>query len=76
MKTFRKAIQITTQCAGLALTLSLYAHPAAAQKIVANIDISKTAPPVSKYIFGTQAEPLPNMLCGCESSGAAWCLRP
>src|ERR1035438_3415319 len=23
-----------------------------------------------------QAEPLPDMLCGCESPGAAWCFRP
>ena len=23
-----------------------------------------------------QAEPLPDVLCGCESSGAAWCVYP
>ena len=38
MKALCKSIEIATLSAGLALTLSLCAHPAAAQKIVASID--------------------------------------
>jgi alpha-N-arabinofuranosidase len=48
----------------LALTLCLCIQPAAAQKIVANIDISKTAEPVSNYIFGMFIENIGKTMYG------------
>jgi alpha-N-arabinofuranosidase len=48
----------------LALTLSLCAHPAAAQKIVATIDTSQTAAPVSNYIFGMFIEHIGKTMYG------------
>ncbi|MGB8260282.1 MAG: alpha-N-arabinofuranosidase [Terracidiphilus sp.] len=64
MKTLRRAIKIATLCAGLALALSLCAHPAAAQKIVASIDTSQTAAPVSNYIFGMFIEHIGKTMYG------------
>ncbi len=64
MKTLAKTIKIATLCAGLALTFSFCTHPAAAQKIVANIDTTQTAAPVSNYIFGMFIEHIGKTMYG------------
>ena len=63
MKALRKTIEIATMSAGLAVAL-LCAHPAAAQKIVATIDASQTAAPVSNYIFGMFIEHIGKTMYG------------
>ncbi|MDR3727295.1 MAG: alpha-N-arabinofuranosidase [Terracidiphilus sp.] len=64
MKAVRKTIKIATLSAALALALSLCVHPAAAQKIVASIDTSQTAAPVSNYIFGMFIEHIGKTMYG------------
>jgi alpha-L-arabinofuranosidase len=64
MKTLRKTIEIATLSAALALVLSLCVHPAAAQKIVASVDTSQTATPVSNYIFGMFIEHIGKTMYG------------
>jgi len=63
MNALRKTIKIATRSAGLALALHC-AYPAAAQKIVANIDTSQTAAPVSNYIFGMFIEHIGKTMYG------------
>ena len=48
----------------MALTFSFCTHPAAAQKIVANIDTTQTAAPVSNYIFGMFIEHIGKTMYG------------
>ncbi len=63
MKALRKTIGIATMSAGLALAM-LCARQAAAQKIVASIDTSQTAAPVSNYIFGMFIEHIGKTMYG------------
>ena len=64
MKALRKTTKTAIVSAGLALALSLCAWTAAAQKIVASIDTSQTAPPVSNYIFGMFIEHIGKTMYG------------
>ena len=64
MKTLRTTIKIAIVSAGLALALNLCTHPAPAQKIVASIDISQTAAPVSNYDFGMFIEHIGKTMYG------------
>jgi alpha-N-arabinofuranosidase len=64
MKALRKTIEIAALSAGLALASSLCVHPAAAQKIVATIDTTQTAAPVSNYIFGMFIEHIGKTMYG------------
>lgn len=64
MKTLGKTSKIATLNVGLALFLGLCAHTAPAQKIVANIDTSQTAAPVSNYVFGMFIEHIGKTMYG------------
>jgi alpha-N-arabinofuranosidase len=64
MKTLKRAINVATLCAALAICCSLCAQLAAAQKVVANIDTTQTAPPVSNYIFGMFIEHIGKTMYG------------
>ena len=64
MKPPRTTIKIAILGVGLALTLNLCTHPTSAQKIVASIDTSQTAAPVSNYIFGMFIEHIGKTMYG------------